>query len=75
MNKNKLLLIVIAAFLVFERTASACPLCKEAIAKMGEIWLSLGFNWSIYFMILVPFVLVASFGGALYINYRKQHHR
>jgi len=32
-------------------SALACPLCKEAIAKMGEIWTSLGFNLSIYLML------------------------
>ena len=52
-------------------SASACPLCKEAISKMGEIWTALGFNWSIYLMIAMPFLLVGTFAGALYLNYRK----
>ena len=59
--------------LSFGRPAFACPGCKEAIAKMGEIWTAVGFNWSIYLMISVPFLLVASFGGVLYIHYRRHH--
>jgi len=39
---------------------------------MGEIWTAIGFNLSIYFMISIPFLLVAAFGCALYFNYRKQ---
>ena len=55
-------------------SAYACPLCKEAIAKMGQIWISIGFNLSIYFMIAVPFLLVAIFGTVLYFKYRS-HER
>lgn len=55
------------------RAAYACPLCKEAISKMGEIWTAVGFNWSIYLMISVPFLLVALFMMVLYWNYRKTH--
>jgi hypothetical protein len=60
-------------FLSFIPLAHACPLCKEALSKMGEIWTVVGFNWSIYFMIAVPFLLVGAFAGALYWNWRKQH--
>ncbi len=51
----------------------ACPFCKEAIVKMGQIWTSVGFNLSIYLMIATPFLLVGSFALALYLNYRKHN--
>ena len=63
--------LIIPFFFVHSSAVFACPLCKEAISKMGEIWTGLGFNWSIYFMIAVPFLLVGTFAGALYLNYRK----
>ena len=52
-------------------SAFACPMCKEAISKMGEVWLAIGLNWSIYLMMTVPFILVGTFGTVLYLNYRK----
>ena len=59
------------AMTAFVPSAFACPLCKEALAKMGSVWTAIGFNLSIYMMIAVPFLLVAFFGGAIYLNYRK----
>lgn len=51
----------------------ACPLCKEAVEKIGHVWTSMGFNWSIYLMLAVPFLLVGSFAAVLYFQYRKRH--
>jgi len=56
-------------------SAYACPMCKEAISRMGEIWLAIGLNWSIYFMMAMPFILIGSFGTILYLNYRKHHNQ
>lgn len=53
------------------RSAFACPLCKEAISKMGEIWTAVGFNLSIYFMMAIPYLLVGGFGLALYLIHKK----
>ena len=53
------------------KEAFACPLCKEAISKMGEIWFAVGLNLSIYLMIAMPFILVGSFGLVFYLNYKK----
>lgn len=53
------------------KEAFACPLCKEAISKIEEIWFAIGLNLSIYFMIAVPFLLVGTFGLVLFLNYRK----
>ncbi len=67
-----LLLSLVFCLWSFVPSAQACPFCKEAIARMGEIWTSVGFNLSIYMMISVPFLLVGSFVLVLYLNYRKQ---
>ena len=65
-------LCTLFSVLFFSKTTHACPLCKEAVEKMGQVWTSLGFNFSIYFMIAIPFLLVAGFAAALYLNYRKR---
>ncbi|OGX06579.1 MAG: hypothetical protein A3G87_09235 [Omnitrophica bacterium RIFCSPLOWO2_12_FULL_50_11] len=59
-------------FMLCTPSAFACPLCKEAIEKIGHVWTSMGFNWSIYFMLAVPFLLVGSFAAVLYFQYRKR---
>lgn len=71
--KNKLnFFLFFALFFTRAELLYACPFCKEAISKMGEIWTAVGFNLSIYFLIATPFLIVAGFGGVLYLNYRKQ---
>ncbi len=76
MNKlkiqNSMFVFWFFIFMIFPTLLFACPFCKEAISKMGEIWTSVGFNWSIYLMIAVPFLLVASFAAALYWNCKKK---
>ncbi|MBI4000023.1 MAG: hypothetical protein HY351_05345 [Candidatus Omnitrophica bacterium] len=67
-----LALLFIGCFIACKQ-AFACPLCKEALAKMGEVWAALGFNWSIYFMMSIPYLLVGGFIFALYLNYKKHH--
>lgn len=59
------LLGLVLAFVVFDRTAiglSACPNCKEAVSlDAGEATnLSSGFNWSVAFMLAVPFSLLGT---------------
>jgi len=71
---KKIFAITVFLFLPMS-TAFACPFCKEAIARMGEIWTSVGFNLSIYMMISVPFLLVGSFVLVLYLNDRKQSRK
>jgi len=56
-----------------QKSVFACPMCKEAISRMGDIWLAIGLNWSIYFMMAMPFILIGSFGTVFYLNYRKHN--
>jgi hypothetical protein len=53
------------AFLVVDQSASnasACPNCKEAVSlDAGEVSnLSSGYNWSVVFMLTVPFSMLGT---------------
>jgi hypothetical protein len=56
---------LVLAFLVFDQGAnktSACPNCKEAVSlDAGEVSnLSSGYNWSVVFMLAVPFSMLGT---------------
>jgi hypothetical protein len=66
-----LLLGLAVSFIVFDRAASevsACPNCKEAVSlDLGEVSnLSSGYNWSVVFMLAVPFSLLGT--GAVMVR-------
>ena len=49
--------------------ASACPMCKEAIrtnSTGGGADLASGINYSIYFMVSVPYIVFGALGFTLY---------
>ena len=67
MNRFKwtMSLALALAFLVFDQSAdqaSACPNCKEAVSlNAGEVSnMSSGYNWSVVFMLTVPFSLLGT---------------
>lgn len=49
-------------------TVQACPLCVDALegSEVGR-----GFNTSILFLLVMPFALVGSIGGGLYLFVRR----
>jgi hypothetical protein len=58
-------LVLAMTFMVLDRgaaDASACPNCKEAVSMdVGEVSnLSSGYNWSVVFMLAVPFSLLGT---------------
>lgn len=66
-----LLAVVLLSFGAFDRGASealACPNCKEAVSlDAGEVTnLSSGYNWSVVFMLVVPFSMLGT--GALMVR-------
>jgi hypothetical protein len=65
-----MLATTLALFMTFPegRTARACPNCKEAVSlQTGEAAnLANGYNWSVLFMIAVPFSMMGT--GALVIR-------
>jgi hypothetical protein len=65
------LLTIAAALLILlqgEQTVRACPNCKEAVSLQAEETadLSGGYNWSVIFMLAVPFSMMGT--GALAIH-------
>ena len=64
----RLLLLVITLGLFAPAAALACPNCKEAVSLgSGEAAnAASGYNWSVLFMIAVPFSMVGT--GALAIR-------
>lgn len=60
--------LALPMMLPFSRVAHACPNCKEAVSiGAGEATnLANGYNWSVLFMIAVPFSMMGT--GALAIH-------
>jgi hypothetical protein len=59
-RSGRISLVLAMAFLVLDQVANqapACPNCKEAVSlDAGEVSnLSSGYNWSVLFMLAVPF--------------------
>jgi hypothetical protein len=67
------LCLALAVLLIAAGTASACPGCKDALAANDNQGGNLvaGYFWSILFMMSMPFILVASFGGSMYLSVRR----
>ena len=55
--------------LLFALPLNACPLCIEAISKVGG--LAKGFYWSILLMLGVPALVVALISGYILTAYRR----
>ncbi len=68
MQNRYLLLGTAVIVLLIPLTVQACPLCVDAL-KGSE--LGRGFNTSILFLLLMPFALVGSIGGGLYLFIRR----
>src|SRR5580698_4139542 len=67
------LCLALAVALALAGTASACPGCKNALLNDTEGGGNLvaGYFWSILFMMSMPFLLVATFGGSMYLSVRR----
>jgi hypothetical protein len=67
------LCVALAVLLVAAGTASACPGCKDALAANDNQGGNLvaGYFWSILFMMSMPFIIVTTFGGSMYLSVRR----
>lgn len=72
-HRLAMLMIVVVACLGFASLAEACPGCKDAIAETdpSKSGIVQGYFYSILFMMSMPFLLLGSFGGYLYVKVRK----
>ncbi len=72
-------LLLAAALIASDASASwSCPLCKEAIPEAADgqnnydpVRQSLAYNYSIYFMLGVPFVVASAMGLFIYRQCRR----
>lgn len=68
--------LLVGLFLLGTSALWACPACKEAVAeasKGGSSGLAQGYQWSIFTMLSVPYLLIAGVAGLLFRSYRKKH--
>lgn len=75
------LVALVSAWLSSEVSLWACPGCKEAVAAQdieadSDVYnpsqLARAYNYSIYLMLSMPYLLTAFFGAACYVMLRRQ---
>ena len=64
---GSLLMVVI---LIVPTYLEACPGCKNLDDPIGK-----GFNWSILFMMAMPFTVFGVIGGTVYLQYRRANRK
>ena len=66
----------IAVMVVFCAAADACPNCAKGMAEQSDGGdLVAGFQWSILFMMAMPFTILSFFGGYVYLEVRRAKTR
>lgn len=63
------MLALVAAALVFPVIAEACAVCLTGAAQNDPA--AHAFNWSILFMMAMPYAVLGSIGGWLFYAYRR----
>ncbi len=73
-----LLCVAVAAMLSLAAVAEGCPKCRESLpngqqqaGQVSEPNVAQGYAWSIYLMIAIPFLMVATLGGTAFVLIRK----
>ncbi|MCG9126340.1 hypothetical protein JT359_01950 [Candidatus Poribacteria bacterium] len=68
MIQKCLLWIIILGFviLVIPISLEACPACKELDEPIAK-----GFNWSVLFMMAMPFTVFAAVGGTVFYHFKR----
>ena len=62
--------ILILIMLIVPTYLQACPGCKELDDPINK-----GFNWSILFMMAMPFTVFGLVGGTVYLHYRRTNRK
>lgn len=72
-KSSLLMLAVVLLSAGYASVATACPTCSQALAdeQHGQGDIVAGYFWSIIFMMSMPFLLVTSFCGYMYLEVRK----
>ncbi len=65
--------LALFAHLPCERSARACPSCKEAVSQSESETASMseGYNWSVLFMLVVPFSMMGAGAFAIHQAARR----
>ena len=58
--------VLVLVMLVAPISLEACPGCKDLDDPISK-----GFNWSILFMMAMPFTVFGLIGGTVYFHYRR----
>lgn len=64
-----LAIIVLAVMLVLPVAAQACAVCLTGIGQDDPV--ADAFNWSVLFLMAMPYTVVGSIAGWLFYNYRR----
>ncbi|MCH8057108.1 MAG: hypothetical protein IIB78_04465 [Proteobacteria bacterium] len=68
--------VALVLLTVFCSAAVACPNCGKGIAEQSDGGdLVSGFQWSILFMMSMPFTILSFFGGYFYLEVRRARAR
>lgn len=59
-------IVLMLVVLIVPTCLEACPACKDLNEPIGR-----GFNSSIFFMMAMPFTVVALIGGSVFYHYRR----
>lgn len=63
-----LILLILIGFVIvmLPNTLEACPACKNLDEPIAR-----GFNWSVLFMMAMPFTVFGVIGGSVYYQFRR----
>ena len=62
--------LLMVVMLIGPTYLEACPACKTLDDPIGK-----GFNFSILFMMAMPFTVFAVIGGTVYLQYRRANRK
>ena len=62
--------LLMVVMLIVPAYLEACPACKTLDDPIGK-----GFNWSILFMMAMPFTVFGLIGGTVYLQYRRANRK
>ncbi len=72
MKRITFIAVLLCLTLLSVSGATACPMCKAALAAQeGSGNLVQGFMWSIIFMLSMPFTILGTFCGCMYLAVRR----
>lgn len=68
MSRQVFILLIVIGFVgvLLPHTLDACPACKNLDEPIAR-----GFNWSVLFMMAMPFTVFGVIGGSVYYQFRR----